>query len=271
MSGINDLPADDLWPIIFKNLSIQDLITCRLVNKKFKKFISSANLINKLIIGQLNYNNDDLYWYYNNTPIKDEDIISLKCFRSIKSRSIFNLDKYLKYLKINDKEFELEELSNLINLESLEFGSLQLGEKFNYNQQIIHSNNLKVIVCNSIDLSIQLNESKLEKIHFHNMNRIKLNGNPESIKHIVTRNYDNRLEIFKNLEIMELEDISINENLLIIFKYLKQLKINLTHSDISYEIIKRNNLIKNLYDKMQLKRELDIYLEGKINLKINLI
>ena len=49
------------------------------------------------------------------------------------------------------------------------------------------------------------------------------------------------------------------------FKNLKQLKINLDfeYYDVSYsnEEIK-NSLIKILNDKMKLKKEIDIYLEG---------
>ena len=37
MKSITDLPADDIFPIIFSNLSINDLFNCRLVNKQFKK------------------------------------------------------------------------------------------------------------------------------------------------------------------------------------------------------------------------------------------
>ena len=103
---MNDLPALDVWPIIFRNLSIQDLFNCRLVNKKFKEFSDHSDGINSLVIGKPNAF-DEHYWYYNNQSIKDKEIISLKCFRLIKSLSIFNLDKYLKYLKIYDRQFEI--------------------------------------------------------------------------------------------------------------------------------------------------------------------
>ena len=188
MKEITDLPVD-VWPIIFRNLSIKDLFNCRLVNKQFKYFSDNTDGINKLIIGQPDYY-DDYYWYYNNKLIEDKDMISLKCFRSIKLLSIFNLDKYLKYLKIYDYELKLEEISNLINLESLELGRYYSNRR---NQQIINLNNLKVLVSN--EFSVQLNATKLEKIQFDNMKYINLNSNPESIKHLITIDYDNKLEI----------------------------------------------------------------------------
>ena len=44
MSHIDDLPVY-VWPDIFKNLSIKDILNCRLVNKKFKDFSDFNNCI----------------------------------------------------------------------------------------------------------------------------------------------------------------------------------------------------------------------------------
>lgn len=45
MAGINDLPANDIFPFIIKYLLIRDLFNCRLINKKFKYFCDHSNSI----------------------------------------------------------------------------------------------------------------------------------------------------------------------------------------------------------------------------------
>ena len=51
MKSINELSEKSL-KLIFRNLSIKDLINCRLVNKKFKEISDNSDHIDRLVIGE---------------------------------------------------------------------------------------------------------------------------------------------------------------------------------------------------------------------------
>ena len=261
MATINDLPIE-LYQFIFRNyLSIQDLFNCRLVNKKFKQ--STYECVNRLVINESDIRENR--WFYNNELINDDDVISFECFKEIRSRSIFNLNKYLKYLKITfdinnyqKLKNELSNLNNLINLESLEIYS-NYYDRFDDIKLDLNLKNLKYFkfCINGKNNVCELNAPKLEKIEFRSKSDILIKSNPESIKHLITQNYDDELRIFKNLEIIEFKDgNNLNENLSSYFNNLKQLKIH------DYNYYRPTGLIEKLKKIKKLDRDIDIYLYG---------
>ena len=259
----NNKVIENLFIFASKYLSIKDLLNCRLVNKQFKQLSDNTNSIEKLIIGQPYLEDDDYHWYYNNKLIEEKDRINLKCFRSIKLLSIFNLNKNLKHLKIYDQQLELEDILNFTNLESIEFSRYYHDDRRPID---LNFNNLKILIAHN--QKVKLITPKLKKIEFLRMETILFKSNAESIKHLITKNYRSKLIIFKNLEIMELRNSGnrfLNENLLILFKNLKMFKMNLDLNKLNYlDFSIKNFLIRIFKDKIKLKRNFTIYLEGKL-------
>lgn len=266
MIGLNDLPLE-LYYIIFSNLSIIDLLNFRLVNKRF--FNLSKNIkINEFKIPKEYL---DGYWFYDNQKndlIKEVNIINFKYFQRMISLSLLNLEINLNYLIINsiedNLEFNLADLSKLINLECLEIRCELYGNQF------VNFKNLKIFLFkfeniefdNDNNYKFYLKTPKLEMIEFNRMNFIHFN-HTESIKNIKTFFYEDQLKIFNNLERIQLNiSQNLDGNLLFIFKKLNQLRI-LDQDFFNLNNETKNNIIKILNDRITLERKINIFIKGK--------
>ena len=196
-----DILPVDIWPIIFNNLSINDLLKCRLVNKKFKNFCEYVKLSSLVIIRSdyLDYNEK----WFNNKLIKKEHIIDCQKFTKIRWIFNYSLERNLKFLKIkcNDNKFNLNELRNFINLELLEISCKLVGNQF------INLINLKILIDKYDDNQLckyYVNSPSLEILEVISLKLVNL-YHPESIKQIITHSYEDELELLINLETIHLK------------------------------------------------------------------
>ena len=183
-------------------------------------------------------------------------------------RSVLNLGQNLRRLHLNFSDLPCSKMQNfnsLVQLEQLEIECCYLIELCTLTLP-----NLKIFKFHSRHRyrpgTLKMKTPKLEALDCDDLSVIEIDQ-PEAIKHLKTELYHNRLEEFKNLEVLECGDIqNVNKEILSILSKLKVLCVYEIDAK-KLEIEESRNLISKMSfimkQKLVLRRtELKVYLQG---------
>lgn len=160
---------------IFESLSLQDLVSCRAVNRHFKFYSDDAEIDELVVSGSRAPCKDGLkvckHWYQTDRPIDFENSINLAAFSSVKS-SCLKLDQHLKFLHIHlvcaDINVEiLNSFQQLVHLEvncgarsdepkTLSLANLKVfnvrayNSNYKHNCYILDTPKLEILACEAI-------------------------------------------------------------------------------------------------------------------------
>ena len=120
---------DELLPIIFNNLNLDNLFNSRLVCRRFKFYIDQVRL-NELLINKMSF---DLKWYRTADEFNLNNQIKMKDLSLFAFRFPFKLDQ-LKRLNVTlTKECDRLFINYLNEIRSIE--QLELDEQLNYSNK----------------------------------------------------------------------------------------------------------------------------------------
>ena len=226
---MDDLPVE-VKTMILKQVNIEDLLSCRLVSKKFKAYIDNIKPT-ELIVEKKNRGlKDGINWYNSTELINFKNRMFITNISSIES-SPFNLTN-LRNLKIDhfasSHSFDLTILNQFDKLERLEIEKVVLNTTKNDGDILLTFPNLRSLVIliesDSTRKLLIIDAVKLEtyKCGFH-LRSVKL-LHPTSVKHLAADLfYKEDLECFKAVEYLALNCVfsRLPEN---IFEQLQKLK-----------------------------------------------
>ena len=242
----------DVLPIeikimIFKQLNVQDLLSCRLVSKEFEIYIANIKPT-ELIVDKNHALKDGINWYDNSTELINlKNRISISNISSIES-SPLNLTN-LRSLKIDhivsSDRFDLAILNQFIKLERLEIEKVFLNTTKNDGDLLLTFPNLRSLVIfvksNFNRKLLIIDAVKLEtyKCAF-DFRSVKL-LHPTSVKHLAVADFDKEdLECFKAVEYLACNSVfsRLSKN---IFEQLPKLKeIHYNYQGIFVDYVYQN-------------------------------
>lgn len=238
---MDDQPIE-IYHLIFEYLDIIDLTNCKLVNKKFYKYVKEFR------IKELIFYSSKSCWFYINKPFNcNYRLVHFKISPFLK-KSTFNF-KFLKYLNIEfvDEMFNLTEINKFDKLKVLE---IYLTNYQNKADNKLALNNLEVLrIDSSKFIQIEIDCPKLRSLHYWSFNNKLIIKHPLKIHFLTTYKYGSDLLKFSNLEYLNLNSTANLEQ----FNFeqlskLKELKIKSDDSKhvsnlILKKVIKNPNLI----------------------------
>lgn len=233
MGKLNTLPIE-LYPIIFKQINVLEIMQLRLVCKRFKYVIDEILKIKDLVIIKFGSYIDNKRWFYLNQRqenllfSKDLFIDSIYFNKILKKLTNLNYLNTLKLFEINgDFLYDAEKLfpilfKNLKKFNNLELLSIYSICRSNKNQIRFKLNhpNLKIISIDHLEDNIKLKIDclNLKIVNFYGFfNSLEI-MKKDTIKHLEFQPYYNfydqkiNLVQFKNLEFCKLMTcFNINE------------------------------------------------------------
>lgn len=223
---MDNLPIE-LIHHIFRHLSVDDLITCRQVCRKFK-FVVEERKVPELITC------DRLYpWFFNNKPANLSTLVRLDRVLFISDE--LKLPENLRRLRVEFKgsKLVLEWINSLQQLEVLEL----LYRSEIYRRPIVELPNLRVLSAQNSGyqntMCLQFKSPKLEKLHCAELDDIRIDD-PLTVKQYVGEYYDESVRKFKNLESLHYQFVDdFDRDVLTHFTQLKELRLH--WSDLEFD------------------------------------
>lgn len=279
--NLDNLPIEVYHFYLFSYLDIDDILDLRLISKNFYRIIKSYD------IKELSFFRDDLIpiysidrknWFTTTKSTKHKSRLAISKLFLLKkpSKNLLNL----KYLTIKDFDHLLIKLEDLNKFTKLQI--LDLEEVDSCSNSFLRLPDLKALSMNINSRgfgNLLIDTPNLHSLSICHRNKdlkimdiIKFE-HPLSIRYLQVSNYDNKLSIFKNLELLELFKFYNYSNLrmddLLQFKNLKKLKIvaELLKVDKLKELFKSKNNLEIVLDGVKIKEisKFDDYKKGKHN------
>ena len=245
---------------VFKNLNLEELIKCRLANKYWYSIINDLVKVKRLVVGR-NYSSK---WYFTNELIKEEiECCHFSLFLTQYKRSFL---ANLNYLFINPaySNFDI----NIVNLftQLVHFETI-VGYKLN----AINNLNLPNLQVFSFYTelgsgNLTINCPKLKVLYYKNCHR-KENldiKHPNSITHLETCVYDEKLKMLKNIEYLITDNYkAIDESTLSNILNLKEFHFNRNIDSLILDLNYNPNKFNYLKDRFRL------FMNQKRSLRMN--
>lgn len=261
---MDSLPVELIFHI-FRYISINDLINCRQVCKKFKN-VCEEKKIDQLIIDEATNCETIQFQDSNKLTTINNNIIEFS--KILPHKSTFKLDQNLIRLEIvyfEGSEFELNFLNSLLKLEELLIRSCEEG------QYMISLPNLRIFDANIYDhdgYRFYLNTPKLQSINCFLLELIEIE-NPLAIKKLKCEDFDDQIIEFQNLEYLEYQNAIeyVDRDILMNFENLKELHLYCTSPDSNQRFSPDAYVIDSvsyiMKQKLVLRRmNFNLYLQG---------
>ena len=213
--SIDDLPPEIISEC-FKKLSLKDLATCSLVDKRWQS-IYAAFKLNQLFVTDNPEN--PRKWYDSNQPIPVESVCRLKTFTCLAEKPLLS---DLKHLAIVGGyfEFDLNELNRFQQLVHLEICTASFDREKVY----LKLPKLKVLVWN-FNWPVSIDCPELSTLVYAGEEASQLEvEHPETIRKLQTYMIGEKLAPFKSVESLVTENFeAINKATLLSLPALKEL------------------------------------------------
>ena len=195
------------------------------------------------------------------------ELVELLNASLVSSRFKFNCDQVQKDLKrlaftnFKRPNFELKELNKFQQLNWLELG-IYWNKKLNgaHFLSLPKLKSLNIYTPIVSELSIILKAPKLEDLKLVSLAQIKFEL-PNTIKRLVILNFDSKISVFKNLELLNCSNVDLSKDLLTKLEHLKYLILPRIHKNSCFfhhgnerQNELKDTLVHILQKKLELKR-----------------
>ena len=265
LTSFDDLPTEMICEL-FKHLSLHDLISCKLVCKRFNSIVSSHSRMVRMVVDRVFENLQG--WYHSNRRTDEYlETCHQNLFLRHYNRPILSALKYLR-LDTEIPEFDIDRLNLFSGLLQLDL-NYSLSGRLTLKLESLEI--LKIWQIQNAQLSIKCPKLRVlfcwEEDWEEDQNQLSIK-HPETIKELDSLNYARVIEPMKNLEVLKCHKLNaIGERTLQMLPKLKRLSYEdhlalLIFESGSFEALKMV-LEEFIRRRRAMKRsDLELYLDG---------
>jgi len=249
--------------IIFKYLDLQELMVCRLVNRRWRDCVEEFRFRELAIV---NTESDQFTCnkYHSYKTLNQQNLFEpsdLRLFQSVLSNKMFN---YLEYLNISNhiggSEFDLEFLNRFDRLQQLDLSSIEVSREIRLELPFLKV--LSILQAVKAELSenesVEFNSPKLQIVrcneHFNTLIKIL---NPKSIKSLQVNLCESDLANFSNIEVYK-QNFALNVRLDILTELPKLRELHLFTSCRTSQSAQMKHILIRLIEERQSLRRFDL-------------
>lgn len=199
---MDDLP-NELIVMILRELSLIDLVGCRLVSKRFRSLVDGHFKFRELVAFENDSYDDLAHFQCTVEPFDCKHYFQPSHTDFLESTYFEFLFSNLRCLAIDCELWNLESLNKFANLERLQLHRLTVvGRRTLSLKKLTNLTILNLTWMNS-DASLLVDSDSLEKLYCDTLEFIRF-VRPETLRHLLIEEYSDELAVFRNLETLKI-------------------------------------------------------------------